>query len=109
MRYPMATIGTMEVEHESVVVIYDAKTGDILHRHDVVTAKGGKHPDESTREKDALEHFSRAQPGRKSETAVLHADPRTLKPRTLYKVDIKKRALMEHPLQLGRIPRAPKR
>ena len=105
----MATIGTMEVEHESVVVIYDAKTGDILHRHDVVTAKGGKHPNESTREKDAYEQLSQAQPRQKSETAVLHADPRTLKPRTLYKVDINKRALVEHPLQLGRIPRTPKR
>ena len=105
----MVTIGTMEVEHESVVVIYDAKTGDILHRHDVVTAKGGKHPDESTREKDAYEQLSQAQPRQKSETAVLHADPRTLKPRTLYKVDINKRALVEHPLQLGRIPRTPKR
>ena len=75
----------------------------------LLPVKGGTHPDESTREKDALEHFSKAQPGRKSKTAVLHANPRTLKPRTLYKVDIKKRALMEHPLQLGRIPRAPKR
>jgi hypothetical protein len=105
----MATIGSLEVERESGVVIYDTTTGEIVHRHDVVTMKGGKHPDEQTLEKDAHAQFSLAQPGRKGETAVLHINPRMLKPKTLYKVDVKNRALVEHPLQVGRIPRAPKR
>lgn len=104
----MATLGTLEVAHESVVVIYDTRTGEIVHRHDVFTAKGGKHPNEKTLERDAHEQFLRAQPGRKVDTAVLHVNPRTLKPQTLYKVDPQKRALVEHSLQLGRIPRTPK-
>ncbi len=95
----MATIGTFKVESESTVVIFDALNGRIVHRHDVVTAEGGKHPDEKTRERDALAQMKHAQPEFTRKTALLHVDPRALKARTLFKVDVKKRVLVEQPLK----------
>jgi hypothetical protein len=102
----MATIGHFKVESESTVVIFDELDGRIVHRHDVVTAVGGKHPDEKTREQDALAQMKHAQPEFTRKTALLHVDARTLKPQTLFKVDVNKRVLVEQPFKSGsRFPR----
>jgi hypothetical protein len=95
----MTTKGTLQVEQESVVIVYDAKTGDIVHRHDVVTFAGGKHPDESTRAADAAAELKQGQPGFSRATAVLHSETSAFKPNTLYRVDVQKRTLVEHPVQ----------
>jgi hypothetical protein len=91
----MRHIGTFEVERESIVVLYETSTGRIVHLHNAVTVNGGKHPDQKTVERDALEQLSLAQPGLKEKVDLLQVDPSSLKPRTLYKVDTKKRVLIE--------------
>jgi len=96
-RVVMQSIGTLEVEHESVLVAHDPHTGAIVHMHYVVTMKGGTHPDKKTMEKEALEQLSKAQPGMTRHVTLLHVDPKTIKPRTLYKVDVQKRLLVEQP------------
>jgi hypothetical protein len=93
----MAHIGTLEVEHESLVVLYDPQTGRVVHQHQVVTMKGGQHPDEKTMEKDAMEQLAHIQPGVTQKLSVLHVDPRTLKPEALHKVDTAKHVLVEAP------------
>ncbi len=98
----MTTIGSLKVESESSLVIYDVVTGRIVHRHDVVTTTGGKHPDQTTRERDAHAQMMQAQPEFTGKTAVLHVDPRTFKPDTLYQVDVKKGVLVEQPVKQGR-------
>jgi len=94
----MASIGTLEVEHESLVVLYDPQTGRVVHQHQVVTMKGGQHPDEKTMEKEAMEQLSHMQPGVTAKLSVLHVDPRALKPGALHKVDTAKHVLVEMPL-----------
>lgn len=91
----MATIGTVEVAHESGVLVYDAKTGDIIHRHEVVTVRGGEHPDAAAVEREALALFAQAHPSLTAKTAVLHFDPRSLAPGRLHKVDVTSRRLVE--------------
>lgn len=93
----MSTIGNVDVAHESAVAIYDPKTGDIIHRHEVMTVRGGQHPDQKTIEREALALFAQSHPDTRAATAVLHFDPRTLKPGQLHKVDIAARKLVEVP------------
>jgi len=93
----MATIGTLEIERESAVFVYDPQTGQVVHRHQVVTVKGGQHPDQETIEADAMGQLSQAQPTVTRKLAFLHVDPRTLKSGVLYKVDIAKKVLVELP------------
>lgn len=94
----MAHLGTVEVERESMVVVYLPLTGRVVHRHHVVTMKGGQHPDQKTIEKEAMEQLSQAQPGVTEKLAALHVDPRTLKPGALHKVDTANHVLVEIPL-----------
>jgi hypothetical protein len=93
----MPGVESLEVEQQSLVVVHDPRTGKIIHMHYVETMKGGKHPDKKTLEKDALEQLSAAQPGISSDSklSLLHADPASVQPRTAYKVDTKKSALVE--------------
>ncbi|HWK95972.1 MAG TPA: hypothetical protein VNR39_11165 [Pseudolabrys sp.] len=91
----MASVGTLEVANESAVAIYNAKTGEIVHRHEVLTLRGGTHPDPKTIEREAHAEFKAAQPSFKAEVATLHFDPAKLKPDALYKVNVKTGALVE--------------
>ena len=91
----MSQIGTLEVAHESMVVFYDGRTGRIVHTHKVVTFEGGEHPDRKTIERDALEQLRRAQPKFTKKPEILHIDPRSVDPDKLYKIDPKKRVLVE--------------
>jgi hypothetical protein len=101
----MSTIGTVEVTHESGVAIYDAKTGDIVHRHEVLTVRGGTHPDEKTMEREALALFAQSHPDHRAETAVLHFDPRALAAGQFHKVDVAARRLVEVPVAAGPLRR----
>jgi hypothetical protein len=91
----MRPIGTLEVEHQSLIVIHEPRTGRVLHMHYVETMKGGRHPDRATMERDAQEQLSQRQPGNTSKLAFLHADPDSVEPRKVYKVDTKKGLLAE--------------
>lgn len=91
----MPHIGTLQVEQESTVVVYDPDTGQIVHTHQSVTMRGGKHPDQQTLERDALVHLSQAQPHITKKSAFLHVHPSTLKQESFYKVDTKNRVLVE--------------
>jgi hypothetical protein len=93
----MEHITNLGVEKESVVVVHDPATGEIAHVHYVITAKGGKHPDKDTLEKDAMEQFTRLKPKVTKKMALFHAEPAHFKPGALYKVDTKMRALVEAP------------
>jgi hypothetical protein len=93
----MQHIGNLDVEHESLVVLHDPKSGQILHLHAVQTMRGGAHPDEKTREADARAQLARGRHTAVANIAVLHADPKSIKPGTGYKVDIQKRVLVEVP------------
>lgn len=87
--------GHVEVEQESVVVIYDPKTGHVVHRHHAFTAKGGTHPDKAALERDAMEQLSRAQPHLDiKHFAVLHVEPAVLKAAGVHKVDVAKKAVV---------------
>ena len=45
----------------SMVVLYDPKTGDIVHTHQAVTTRGGTHPDPETLETLTADHASRCE------------------------------------------------
>jgi len=98
----MTHIGTVEVDRESAVVIYEPRTGQILHLHYVATMKGGSHPDQKTQERDALEQLSHAQPDAKKATAILHVDAAEIEPGRVYKVDPKRRRLVKSVAPKGR-------
>jgi hypothetical protein len=81
-------------EHWSMVLLYDPKTGDIVHGHQVVTT-GGQHPDRTALEKEAAEHASRARKTSIGEVAFLHVDPREIDSDAYYTVDTKTRVLVK--------------
>jgi hypothetical protein len=85
---------SIEVGHWSMVVVYDERTGKIVHRHQHVTFKGGAHPDKKALARQALELAPR-EGGAPAKLASLHVDPTTLKDEAHYKVDVKKRVLVE--------------
>jgi hypothetical protein len=99
----MQTIGTLDVEQESMVVLYDAETGRIVHCHAAFTAKGGNHPDKATLESNAQRQLSLAQRNLPQKTAALHLSPREFKQGFRFRVDVKLRTLVsEGPLPLRR-------
>lgn len=91
----MASIVMPEIEHESMVVLYEPRTGRIMHRHEVVSTKGARHPDERTREADAREQLRLAQPEAAAGVEALHLEPSHWQADRAYRVDPKKRALVE--------------
>jgi hypothetical protein len=93
----MSHIGTMEVAHDSMVVIYDTGTGHILHIHQCVTIQGAEHPAPETLERDAFAQLSAAQPQATMNVATLHINSGDIKAESLYKVDTVKRAMIEMP------------
>jgi len=106
----MSDVVMPEIEHESMVVLYEPRTGRIVHRHEVVSMRGAEHPDERTREADAREQLRLAQPdaeARVSAVEALHVEPSHWQADRYYRVDPKKRALVEEK-QGGRVAR-PKR
>jgi hypothetical protein len=78
----------------SMVVLYDSKTGDILHTHQAVTTRGGTHPDPATLERLAADHASRARNTSVAGMAFLHVDPSKIDSEAHYTVDVKSRSLV---------------
>jgi len=93
-----AVVNPGEIEHWSIIVVYDHNKGNIVHVHQSLTYRGGQHPDKKTLEKDAMEALGQAFEGRATPAknlALLHVDPRSVRPGVEYKVDPRKRALVE--------------
>jgi hypothetical protein len=87
----------LKVARESLVVLYEAETGHILHTHRVVTLQGGEHPSKATLEKDALEQLRLAQPQLAKQPEVLHSAANSMRAEGMYKVDKQKKSLVEIP------------
>jgi hypothetical protein len=88
----------VQVEKETMVVLYDPGTGKIAHVHHVVTTRGGRHPDGPEIERAAQEHAqeaaSRRGVARPKKLSALHVDPRSFELNVPYKVDTKTLALV---------------
>jgi hypothetical protein len=86
--------GDAEVESEKACVVYEAKTGRIVHLHRVITLRGGKAPTESAIEAKALQLA-----GERSKAALkaLHIDSKSVQSERAYAVDLKKLQLVESP------------
>jgi len=78
----------------SMVVLYDPKTGNIVHTHQAVTTRGGTHPDQATLEKLAADHASRTRNASVAGMAFLHVNPSEIDPAAHYAVDVKNRSLV---------------
>ena len=79
----------------SMVVLYDPKTGDIVHTHQAVTTRGGTHPDPATLETLALGHATRVSNAPVTGVAFLHVDPSEFEAAAHYTVDVRNRTLLK--------------
>jgi hypothetical protein len=79
----------------SMVVVYERATGRIVHRHQSVTFKGAQPPDRATLERAAIELAAPKSAQAAARWSTLQVDPLTLKEDATYKVDIRKKALVE--------------
>ena len=86
---------SLKVTNESMVILYDADTGNIVHTHRVVTFKDADHPDKATLEKQALEQLRLAQPQFTKKASLLHSAPTSMRADGVYKVDKQKKVLVE--------------
>ena len=86
-----------DYEHWSMVVLYDPETGHIAHTHQVVTSRGGRHPDRKALEAEAAEHASRARKASLGKLAFLHVDPREVDFDVPHVVDVKTGTLQPVP------------
>jgi hypothetical protein len=91
----MAHIGTLEVERETIIVLYDPDTGDIAHIHQTLTMKDGTHPDPKAIERDAREQLAMMQPRLDRKLEVLDVDPETVRSGGPYRVDVRKRVVVD--------------
>lgn len=94
------TIG--DVERWSLVVIYDESTGAVVHTHQVVTSRGGAHPDDTAIEREALELAGSGTSATGRRLSPLRVDPRSINTDSHYRVDPEKRELVEVPRALRR-------
>jgi hypothetical protein len=88
-----ASPGLPEPDEIHTLVVYDPKTGVIVHRHHVVTYPGAPRSTKEQLEARAIE-LARARAGTKKSLAVLHADWQAFTEPIAYRVDPKKRQLV---------------
>jgi hypothetical protein len=81
------------VDQWSMVVLYNPKSGAIVHTHQVVSTQGGVHPDARAVENLALEHASHARKAPVQGVAFLHVNPRDIDFDQSYAVDVKAKRL----------------
>lgn len=85
---------------EALVVLHDSANGKIAHVHYAGGDQGSKRPTRKAIEKEALEHATRVLSLKTKRFNVkrlsfLHVDPKTFKSDRVYKVDKRKRILVE--------------
>jgi len=84
------------------VLLYEPTTGAILHTHLQMTLQGENPPSRHDLEKDAVISASRHH-ANATQLGILHTE--NLKPRTLYRVDVQKRSLIELPFPTPKRPK----
>ena len=89
-----------EIGWQALMVLYDPVNGKIAHVHYAGGDQGSKRPTRETLEQEALEYAARVPSVRArrfnvKKLSFLHLDPETFKTDRVYKVDIKKRILVE--------------
>jgi hypothetical protein len=93
----MASISLDGIEAESTVVLYEPRSGRIVHVHHVVTIRGATHPDATEIERSALAQLSPAlSPGK---LLALHVSPEEFTARRLLRVDPQTMTLLKLPVQ----------
>jgi hypothetical protein len=78
-------------------ILYDPKSGKIVHHHQVLTYPGGRRLDEGQVESQALELAAKVR-GDASGLRALHVTDNQFQPSKIYRVDLKSRRLVEQPL-----------
>lgn len=82
-----------EPEEIHTMVVYDAKTGRIVHRHQVVTFPGAPKKTKEQLQARAIE-MARSRAGTTKALAVLHANSEMFTEPIEYRVDLKKKRLV---------------
>jgi hypothetical protein len=78
-----------------VTVVYDTRHGEIVLIHDWSTYEGVELPNESQREKDAIDVAVGKTGRQRSEFATLHAQAKDIEEEGVeYKVDVQKKSLV---------------
>lgn len=97
---------TLESVHEgdrTTVVVYERATGDIVHIHEVLTERGGRHPTQKAIEAAAVEYALEGPRGRQlsaKAVAALQLNERfEALPEYDYRVDVKTRQLVRSPVR----------
>lgn len=92
----MTTMGTIEFTRCSAVVLYDRKSGDIVHVHECWTERGARHPSKKTLTDEAFQYAREDRPKLKRRAvAALHTDPSDLNVSAgeLLRVDVRRKRL----------------
>jgi hypothetical protein len=78
----------------TTIVVYGARTGEIIHVHSALALKGATLPSDADLEADALRHARRGAKERDSAFATLRVSHDEMKHGIRYAVDVEKRRLM---------------
>lgn len=81
-------------ESTQTCILYDPKSGRIVHLHQEITYPGGRKLTQSDAESRALEAVAKVR-GNAVGLKVLHVSPKELQPSKIYKVDVKAGRLVE--------------
>jgi hypothetical protein len=97
--------GNFEVQSDRACVVYDAKTGRILHVHRVITLRGGEDPSGPQIEARALE-LMRTDKKKTPRVKTLLVDSKNFRSGTVPRVNVKTRSLVSKPAGARRRKRA---
>ena len=84
-------------EESDVCVLYDPKSGAIVHLHQQMTFPGGRKPSRAELEAQALQHAEKSR-GTGLRLKALHVPAQQYEPTKCYKVHVKALRLVELPL-----------
>jgi len=90
-----SSAGTPAVVSDRLCVVYERKTGRIIHMHRATTLEGGLIPEDDKVRVTALEHAARLHKEEKREhMETTFVDPKTYKAGAFHKIDLKTRKLI---------------
>jgi hypothetical protein len=83
----------------TTVIVYDRRSGEIVHVHEVITERGARRPGKQAVEREAFElarQGPRGQTMSRKDMAILHVDAGAFQPspESTFKVDARKRRLV---------------
>jgi hypothetical protein len=87
--------GTAKVKSEKAWVAYDVASGRVHRIHREITLEGGKESSESEMEVHLLGLLEK-RGLRRDKVRLMPVDSQAIKPRTLYRVDVKNKSLVVH-------------